>query len=68
MIIKLTQIPGATQEFGLPDNATVANLLDAANKDAANYAIRVNGTPVNTDHVLSDGDTVLLSKNAVGNK
>lgn len=65
--VKLTQVPGATQEFGLADGATVANLLETAGKDGANYAIRVNGSPAGVDTPLHDGAMVLLSKNAVGN-
>ena len=67
IMVKLTQVPGATQEFGLDDGSTVATLLSVAGKDAGNYAIRVNGAPAATDTVLRDGATVLLSKNAVGN-
>lgn len=67
IMVKLTQVPGATQEFGLEDGATVADLLQLAGKDAGNYAIRVNGSSANTNAVLNDGATVLLSKNAVGN-
>jgi len=67
IMVKLTQVPGATQEFGLDDGSTVSTLLGLAGKDAGNYAIRVNGSPANVDTSLSDGATVLLSKNAVGN-
>lgn len=67
IMVKLTQVPGATQEFGLDSGSTVSTLLDLAGKDAGNYAIRVNGSPANVDAVLADGATVLLSKNAVGN-
>jgi hypothetical protein len=67
IMVKLTQVPGATQEFGLESGATVSALLTLAGKDAGNYAIRVNGSPASTDTVLGDGATVLLSKNAVGN-
>ena len=67
IMVKLTQVPGATQEFGLENDSTVANLLALAGKDAGNYAIRVNGSNATTDTVLSDGSTVLLAKNAVGN-
>ncbi len=67
IMVKLTQVPGATQEFGLEDGSTVATLLDVAGKDGSNYAIRVNGSPAGTESVLHDGATVLLSKNAVGN-
>lgn len=67
IMVKLTQVPGATQEFGLDDGSTVDTLLGIAGKDAANYAIRVNGSPASTSTVLHDGATVLLSKNAVGN-
>jgi len=67
IMVKLTQVPGATQEFGLESGSTVETLLSLAGKDGANYAIRVNGSPANTNTVLSDGATVLLSKNAVGN-
>lgn len=67
IMVKLTQVPGATQEFGLEDGATVATLLSTAGKDAGNYAIRVNGSSANVNTVLTDGATVLLSKNAVGN-
>ena len=65
--VKLTQVPGATQEYGLEDGSTVRTLLDIAGKDAGNYAIRVNGASGSVDTTLSDGATVLLSKNAVGN-
>jgi len=67
IMVKLTQVPGATQEFGLESGATVADLLSIAGKDAGNYAIRVNGSPATTSTHLNDGATVLLSKNAVGN-
>ena len=67
IMVKLTQVPGATQEFGLEDGATVSSLLELAGKDAGNYAIRVNGSSASTSTVLNDGATVLLSKNAVGN-
>ena len=67
IMVKLTQVPGATQEFGLDDGATVSSLLEIAGKDAGNYAIRVNGSPATTSTALGDGATVLLSKNAVGN-
>ena len=67
IMVKLTQVPGATQEFGLDSGSTVAQLLELAGKDGANYAIRVNGATASTSTVLSDGATVLLSKNAVGN-
>jgi sulfur carrier protein ThiS len=67
IMVKLTQVPGATQEFGLDDGATVAQLLELAGKDAGNYAIRVNGSTASTTTTLSDGASVLLSKNAVGN-
>ena len=67
MTVKLTQVPGATQEYVLEDGATVSDLLAIAGKDAGNYAIRVNGSTGNTSTALSDGAVVLLSKNAVGN-
>lgn len=67
IMVKLTQVPGATQEFGLDEGSTVATLLETAGKDAANYAIRVNGTSASVSTPLSDGAQVLLSKNAVGN-
>jgi hypothetical protein len=67
IMVKLTQVPGATQEFGLETGATVCTLLSTAGKDADNYAIRMNGSPATVDTVLTDGATVLLSKNAVGN-
>ena len=67
IMVKLTQVPGATQEFGIDDGSTVNNLLSIAGKEAGNYAIRVNGSPATTDTILSDGAAVLLSKNAVGN-
>ena len=67
ILVKLTQVPGATQEYGLEDGSTVQTLLDIAGKDGNNYGIRVNGSTANVDTALSDGATVLLSKNAVGN-
>jgi len=67
IMVKLTQVPGATQEYGLEDGATVSDLLSVAGKDAGNYAIRVNGSAGDTSTPLNDGSTVLLSKNAVGN-
>jgi sulfur carrier protein ThiS len=65
--VRLTQVPGATQEFVLNSGATVADLLQVAGKDAGNYAIRINGATGSTSTVLGDNATVLLSKNAVGN-
>jgi sulfur carrier protein ThiS len=67
IMVKLTQVPGATQEFGLESGATVSDLLTLAGKDIGNYAIRVNGSPASADTVLSDNAVVLMSKNAVGN-
>ena len=67
MLVKLTQVPGATQEYGLEDGSTVETLLDIAGKDGSNYGIRVNGSTANVNTALTDGATVLLSKNAVGN-
>lgn len=67
IFVKLTQVPGATQEFGLESGSTVQTLLDIAGKDGSNYAIRVNGSTATTSTQLHDGATVLLSKNAVGN-
>lgn len=67
IMVKLTQVPGATQEFGLNDGATVADLLQLAGKDANNYAIRVNGASATTSATLTNGAVVLLSKDAVGN-
>jgi hypothetical protein len=67
IMVKLTQVPGATQEFGLENGAKVSDLLQLAGKDAGNYAIRVNGSSASVGTVLTDGATVLLSKNAVGN-
>jgi sulfur carrier protein ThiS len=68
IMVKLTMVPGATQEFGLENGATVGDLLALAGKDAGNYAIRVNGTAgCSTSTALSDGASVMLSKNAVGN-
>lgn len=67
IMVRLTQVPGATQEFGLEDGATVAALLEVAGKDAGNYAIRVNGSAASSETELYEGATVLLSKNAVGN-
>ena len=67
ILVKLTQVPGATQEYGLEDGATVQTLLDVAGKDGSNYGIRVNGSTANVSTGLTDGATVLLSKNAVGN-
>jgi hypothetical protein len=67
IMVKLTQVPGATQEYALEDGSTVGTLLGIAGKDAGNYGIRVDGSPASTNTALTDGATVLLSKNAVGN-
>lgn len=67
IMVKLTLVPGATQEFGLDDGSTVATLLQLAGKDAGNYSIRVNGSAADTQTALHEGSQVLLAKNAVGN-
>jgi hypothetical protein len=67
IMVKLTQVPGATQEYGLESGATVADLLTLAGKEGGNYGIRVNGSQASESTQLNDGATVLLSKNAVGN-
>ena len=67
--VKLTQVPGATNEYVLNDGATLGDLLTLAGRDGSNYSIRHNGATAGVSSAtrLSCGDVVMLSKNAVGN-
>lgn len=63
--VKIVEVPGAVTEIALESGATVADALSAANlAPTSTQTLSVNGSPVETDHVLSDGDRVIISKQA----
>ncbi|MFA6594314.1 MAG: hypothetical protein WCT16_03590 [Candidatus Buchananbacteria bacterium] len=66
--VKVAKLPGLVKEIGLNGRRTVADALEGADLDAEEgYELRVNNEVVGTDHVLSDGDIVLLVEEITGN-
>lgn len=63
--VKVVRIPGAVVELGLENGSTVKQALEAANFTLGpNESISVNATPVSENHVLKEGDRILLAKAA----
>jgi sulfur carrier protein ThiS len=67
IIVKVGKLPGRIQEVAVEDGASVADALEAAELDVTGYEIRLNGSPVDVDTELEDGDTLLLVKKIKGN-
>ena len=63
--VKIIRTPGAVVEVGLEAGSTVAQALEAANMTVGvGESISVNGNTVTTSHVLTEGDRLILAKNA----
>lgn len=68
IFVKVTEVPGTTQEVGLNDGATVSDALTAAGKTVgSNMELTVNGSKASNDTVLSDNARIVIAKSAKGN-
>jgi hypothetical protein len=68
--VKLSVVPGPTNEFTLESGSTISSLLAVAGQDVpSGYALKHNGvTAANgTSTSLADGDKVFLVTEAKGN-
>lgn len=68
IVVKAGKLPGVLTDVALGGNATVADALSQAGLDATGFEVRVNGESASGDRRLSDGDTVLLTRQIKGNQ
>jgi hypothetical protein len=65
IMVKCVRMPGAVTEVAVEDGADVAAALDAANIIVGSTeSITVNGSTAASDQVLSDGDRIIIAKEA----
>lgn len=67
LTVKVGKLPGRIVEVAVEDDATVSVALSVAELDSTGYEIRLNGSPVDLDTYIEDGDTILLVKKIKGN-
>ncbi len=67
MTVKVAKVPGLIKEVALPDGATVACALTAAEISADGFSIQVSGQVASSDTVLSNNATVMLTQRIKGN-
>jgi len=65
--VRVGKLPGRIGEVALNGDRTVRTALEGAELDSEGYEIRVNSEKVGLDHVLTEGDTVLLVRPVKGN-
>ena len=69
MQVSVGAIPGSgITSVALGSSATVNDALNAAGLNPDGFTVTVNGQPAAQNSVLNDGASVLLTKNAKGNK
>lgn len=66
-VVRVGRLPGVMQNIALEDGSTVADALEHAELDSEGYEVRVNGNTADSDTEVSDGDTVLLTRQIKGN-
>ena len=52
---------GVPSHVDIPDGSTAADAAAAANVESAGKRFSVNGSPVDANHALINGDSVLVS-------
>ena len=65
--VNVARVPGHMRTIVVQPGATIAEVLTLADLDPAGYAIRLSGDEANVDSQVSDGDTVLLTRQVKGN-
>jgi sulfur carrier protein ThiS len=60
-------VPGTLQTVAVEDDATVRNVLEAAELSADGLEVRVNGSAATLDTSVPDGAKVYLVKKVKGN-
>ncbi len=65
--VNVVKVPGAYRPVVLDEGATVADALSALDIDPAGYAIRVGADEGNPSTVLTEGSTVILTRQVKGN-
>lgn len=58
--IKVAKLGSAVKEVALDSGSTVGMALEAADVDAGDFEVRVNGNPVGNDALVRTGDVVTL--------
>lgn len=65
IMVKCVRMPGAVTEVAVGDGAGVAAALAAANITVGSTeSITVNGSPATPGQTLSDGDRIIIAKEA----
>ena len=65
--VKVAKVPGVAIEVALPDEATVADALEAYGESTEGYDVRLGDVPAAADTVLEDGARLYLVKQIKGN-
>lgn len=67
LTVNVVRVPGPHRPVMLEDGATVADALNVLEIDPAGWAIRVGGEEGHVGTTLSDGATVILTRQVKGN-
>lgn len=65
--VKLIELGSQIEEYALENDATLENLLDAADKDLDGSTATRNGQVLSLDANLRDGDRIFIGKATKGN-
>jgi len=61
IVVKIDRFGAASQSVNVPEDSTLADVLDAANITlAASETAWVNGVQAKNDSIMDDGDTIQL--------
>jgi len=65
--VKAGKLPGRLHEYAVDHGSTVRDVLNMAELDADGYEIRIGDSLAEMGTVVTDGDTILLSRKIKGN-
>lgn len=67
--VKVIQMPGLIKDVEVAPNALVSDAIRAAGASINDgYTVKVNGLDSNVNASLSNGDSIIISQGAKGNK
>jgi len=67
MNVRCALMPGQIREFDMPEGSTINDLLARAGLSPEGFEITRNGEPATVGAIVTDRDTVLLSRKVKGN-
>jgi len=65
--VRAGRIPGRIEEYMVPENSTVNDVLGTAGLDPTGQEARIDGREVQLGEVVQDGQTLLLVRKIKGN-